>query len=160
MALLRIDETPRIGIIGAGSCDAKVAALAEETGTLIARSGAMLYCGGLGGVMEASCRGALKAGGITVGIVPTDRAEDANRYVKIPVATGLGQARNLIIIQSSQALIAISGGYGTLSEIGFALKLGRPVIGLETWQGIKGIIHAQGPEDAVNRALSAIRAMR
>jgi uncharacterized protein (TIGR00725 family) len=90
MAILGIGEAPRIGIIGAGSCDATVAALAEETGYLVAKSGALLYCGGLGGVMEASCRGALKAGGITVGIVPTDRAEDANRYVKIPVATGLG----------------------------------------------------------------------
>ncbi len=145
----------RIGIIGAGSCDSRIAALAEETGRLLAEVGAVIYCGGLGGVMEAACKGASSAGGLTVGILPSDRAKDANRYVQIPVATGLGQARNLVIIQSSQALIAISGGYGTLSEIGFALKLNRPVVGLETWPGLPGIRYVKSPEEAAEAAISA-----
>ncbi len=143
----------RIGIIGAGSCDTATAEIARETGRLLAERGALLYCGGLSGVMEAACQGAVSAGGTTIGIIPGNTPQDANPYVTIPVATGLGQARNLVIINSSDALIAISGRYGTLSEIAFALKLGKPVIGLSTWREIPGVIETSSPEEAVNLAI-------
>jgi uncharacterized protein (TIGR00725 family) len=124
-----------IGIIGESEFShAANEALAEETGRLIAAGGHVLVCGGLSGVMEAACRGARSAGGQTIGILPgTDRAE-ANPYVSVPVPTGLGQMRNVVIVLTADVLIAIGGGYGTLSEIGYALRCGKPVIGLGTWE--------------------------
>ena len=121
-----------VAVIGSAHCSAQVAALAEKVGREIARCGAVLVCGGRGGVMAAACRGAKDEGGLTVGILPgVDRAQ-ANPYVDVPIVTGLGEARNAIIVRSADAVIAISGGYGTLSEIGLARKMGRPVVGLET----------------------------
>ncbi|MEM2934382.1 MAG: TIGR00725 family protein [Methanocellales archaeon] len=137
----------RIGVIGSSASIPRHEALAYEVGKLIAEKGWVLICGGLSGVMEAACRGALEKGGLTVGIIPSD-GEDANPYVKIPVITGIGYARNIIIVKSSQALIAIGGEFGTLSEIAIALKLKKPVIGLETWD-IKGILKAATPEEAI-----------
>ena len=140
-----------IGVIGAGECDAELGRLAEEVGRGIAEAGAVLVCGGMGGVMEAACRGAKAAGGMTVGILPgTDRAA-ANPYVDVPVATGMAEARNLAIIRTADALIAVGGSYGTLSEIGFALKAGKKVVGLRTWD-IEGIVRAATPEEAVRLA--------
>jgi hypothetical protein len=119
----------------------------------------MLVCGGRGGVMEAACRGAQGAGGVTVGILPgTDRSE-ANRYLDIPIATGLGEARNAIVVRTADAVIAVSGGYGTLSEIGLALKMGRPVVGLRTWElsqrgcPVEGVVEVGTPAEAVEQAL-------
>jgi len=123
-----------LGVIGAGQCSSDEAAVAEEVGRLIARAGATLVCGGLGGVMEAACRGARSAGGLTVGLLPgLDRA-GANRWVELALPTGLGETRNTLIVRAAQALIAIGGEYGTLSEIGFALRTRTPVFGLGTWQ--------------------------
>ncbi len=141
-----------IAVIGAGSADKELLTLAEAVGRLIALNGAILVCGGLGGVMEAAARGANTAGGITIGILPGLEKSAANPYINVPVATGLGEMRNAIIVRSSDVLIAIGGGYGTLSEIAFGLKTGKTVIGIGTWD-IKGIIKARGAEDAVNRAL-------
>src|SRR5512139_2867597 len=115
-----------IGVIGAGSCDEMTATMAFDIGKGIAEAGYALVCGGLGGVMEAACRGASEAGGVTIGILPGDTIAGANQFVTIPIATGIGIARNVIIVRSSRALIAISGGSGTLSEIAFALQLGIP----------------------------------
>jgi uncharacterized protein (TIGR00725 family) len=149
-----------IGVIGGGEVSPQVAAIAEEVGREIARRGAVLVCGGLGGVMEAACRGAAEAGGLTVGILPGESRLSANPYVKIPVVTGLGYARNVAVVKSAQAVIAIDGSYGTLSEIGHALQNGVPVIGLNTWSlSINGkadesIIIADSPRDAVNKALA------
>jgi uncharacterized protein (TIGR00725 family) len=149
-----------IGVIGGGEVSPQVAAIAEEVGREIARRGAVLVCGGLGGVMEAACRGAAEAGGLTVGILPGESRLSANPYVKIPVVTGLGYARNVAVVKSAQAIIAIDGSYGTLSEIGHALQNGVPVIGLDTWSlSINGkadesIIIADSPRDAVNKALA------
>ena len=109
-----------IGVIGGGKCSKKEADLAEEVGRELARCGATLICGGLGGVMEAACRGSQLAGGRTVGILPGNDPRKANRYVDIPVVTGMGEARNVIIVKSVQAVIAIDGEFGTLSEIGHA----------------------------------------
>ncbi len=151
---MRVNLSFRIGVIGSSASDPRCEALAYEVGRLIAAKGWILICGGLGGVMEAACRGALERGGLTVGIIPSD-GEDANPYVKIPVITGMGYARNFIIVKSSQALIAIGGEYGTLSEIAIALKLKKPVIGLETWD-IKGILKASTPEEAIQFAEAAL----
>ena len=145
-------EKKIIGVIGSGSADKEQLALAEAVGRLIALHGALLICGGLGGVMEAAARGANAVGGITIGILPGLDKNSANPYISVPIATGLGEIRNAVIVRSSDVLIAIGGEYGTLSEIAFGLKTGKTVIGIETWD-IKGIIKASGAEDAVQRAL-------
>ena len=156
------DKNVFIGVIGGGDVPPQVAGLAEEVGREIARRGAILVCGGLGGVMEAACRGASSEGGLTVGILPGDNRQAANPYVKIPIATGIGYARNAAVVKSSQAIIAVDGSYGTLSEIGFALQGGIPVIGLKTWaisiddKADKSIIPAENAADAVNKAMALI----
>ncbi len=149
-----------VAVVGDGRCSADVAALAEAVGRELARRDAVLVCGGLGGVMEAACRGAKAAGGLTVGILPGTSRRDANPYVDVRVVTGMGEARNVLVVQSAQAVIAISGEYGTLSEIAHALKLGIPVVGLNTWELAKGgqerqaIVHAGTPQEAVEKALA------
>ena len=149
-----------IGVIGGGSCSQDVAKVAEEVGEELARRGAVLICGGLGGVMEAASKGARKAGGQTIGILPGNNAADANSHITIPIVTGMGEMRNVIIVKSARALIAIEGEYGTLSEIGHALKNNVPVIGINTWelnkQGkvVDGIIIADGARDAVKKAMA------
>jgi hypothetical protein len=141
-----------IGIIGGSEVDQTAFETAYQVGKLIAKAGAILICGGLTGVMEAACKGTKEAGGITIGILPGLNIDDANPYVDIPVATGLGHGRNLIIINTAQAMIAISGRYGTLSEIGFALQSGKPVYGLGTWD-IDGVQVCASAEEAVSKAL-------
>jgi hypothetical protein len=149
---------PVIAVCGAGTCDAATSALAEEVGRCIAQAGAVLVCGGLGGVMEAACRGALAAGGLTLGILPGDDPAAANAAVRVAVASGMGQARNVIIVQTAAVVIAVGGAYGTLSEIALARKGGRPVIGLQSWnlgqdaQGHPHVIPAQTPAEAVTLA--------
>ncbi len=152
-----------IAVVGGRDCSPEEAELAEEVGREIARRGAVLICGGLTGVMEAACRGAWEEGGITIGVLPGERREEANPYVRIPIVTGLGEARNVIIVKSAHAVIAINGEYGTLSEIAYALKAGIPVVGLRTWK-IEGgriasdpIIRASGSREAVEKAFRAIR---
>jgi uncharacterized protein (TIGR00725 family) len=152
-----------IAVVGSANCDERVAALAHSVGREIARREAILVCGGRGGVMEAACRGARAEGGLTVGILPgTDRRE-ANAYVDVPVVTGLGEARNAVVVRSADVVIAVSGGYGTLSEIGLALKMGRPVVGLDTWDLARGgrpagaIVRAETPAQAVELALALAR---
>ena len=156
-----MDKKKFIAVIGSGDCSPQEARLAEDTGREIARHGTVLVCGGLGGVMEAACRGATLAGGLTIGILPGDSRRGANPYVQIPIVTNLGEARNVLVVKTAQAVIAIGGGYGTLSEIGHALK-NIPVVGLNTWQlfrdGIPeaAIIMAKDPADAVHKAISLI----
>jgi uncharacterized protein (TIGR00725 family) len=152
-----------VAVIGDGFCSAETSLLAEEVGRLLAENGATVVCGGLGGVMEAACRGAKDAGGLTIGVLPGRRRRDANRYVDIPIVTGMGEARNIIVVSSGQSVIAVSGGFGTLSEIAHALKLGIPVVGLGTWQlsrrgwkEPKGIAQATDPADAVQKALALV----
>lgn len=141
-----------IGVIGAGTCDDMTATMAYDVGKGIAEAGYTLVCGGLGGVMEAACRGAADAGGVTIGILPGDTVAGANRFVKIPIATGMGVARNVIIVRSSRALIAISGGPGTLSEIAFALQLGIPVVSLKSFILSEQLIQARDPKHALDEA--------
>ena len=132
-----------IGVIGGSEVSSQVASLAEEVGREIARQGAVLVCGGLTGVMEAACRGASAEGGLTIGILPGDDRHTANSFVQIPIVTGIGYARNAIVVKSSQAIIAIDGSYGTLSELAFALQSGIPIIGLGTWS-----VTINGQEDS------------
>jgi hypothetical protein len=151
-----------IAVIGGSQCSKEEARLAEEVGRRLARKGAILVCGGLGGIMKAACKGASEAGGITIGILPGDNRQSANPYVQVPIVTGLGEGRNVIVVKSVQAVIAIGGSYGTLSEISYALKNGIPVIGLNTWslarngRQDKSIIPAQSPAEAVNKALDLV----
>jgi uncharacterized protein (TIGR00725 family) len=135
-------------------------AAAEEIGAAVAEAGCGLVCGGLGGVMEAACRGARSRGGLTLGLLPGRDREEANGWVVVAVPTGLGEARNALVVRAADAVIAVGGGWGTLSEIALALKTGVPVIGLATWEPaiggspVEGIVHAQGPREAVAAALS------
>ena len=145
-----------ISVIGAGSCDQDIYKIAGEVGKLIAQKGATLITGGLGGVMEAASKGAKESGGTTVGILPGFSKGEANKYVDIPITTGLSHARNIIVAGSADAVIAISGEYGTLSEIAIALKLGKPVAGIRTWDSIDGVIKVHSPEEAVNKVFELI----
>jgi len=146
----------RIGIIGAGLCDSEIYESAKTVGSLVAARGGLLYCGGLGGVMEAACRGAREAGGNTVGILPGFKASEANRFVTIPVVTGLSHARNVVLVRSCEALIAISGSHGTLSEIALALKMWKPVVGLNTWPEIRDVHYVKTPQEAVDKAFALL----
>jgi len=151
-------ERKIIGVIGAGTAGEDILGMAEETGRLIAEHGCLLICGGMGGVMEASARGAKGAGGTTIGILPHPDRHTANPYIDIPIATSFGEARNLIIIRTADILIAVGGEYGTLSEIAFALKTEKRVIGLNTWE-IRGIIKAGSPVEAVDIAVKILAEM-
>jgi uncharacterized protein (TIGR00725 family) len=156
----------QVAVIGSGDCEpgSEPAKLAEEVGRRLAEAGAIVVCGGLTGVMEAVARGAAQAGGEVIGIVPGSAVEDANEHCTHVVASGIGHARNLAVVASGQAVIAVGGEWGTLSEIGFARRLGRPVVALCSWglvgrermQGAPGVIPAEQPEQAVRAALNAI----
>ena len=151
----------QVAVVGAGGSEAEVLAeTAEAVGRRLAEAGATLVCGGLGGVMEAACRGAKSAGGPTVGVLPGTDARAANPYVDVAIPTGLGEARNAVVARAGAAMIAIGGGYGTLAEIAFALRAGVAVIGLETWELARGggevtaITRAGSPQEAVGLALA------
>ncbi|MBI4288619.1 MAG: TIGR00725 family protein [Chloroflexi bacterium] len=150
-----------IAVIGGSACSAHEAQLAEDVGRELAERGVGLVCGGMGGVMEAACRGAALAGGQTVGVLPGQSAREANRYVLVPIVTGMGYARNVIVVKSAGSVIAIGGGYGTLSEIAHALQNDIPVVGLNTWSFQRGrrkdmsVIRATSPVQAVKKAIAA-----
>jgi uncharacterized protein (TIGR00725 family) len=144
----------QIAVAGGAEANRKEYRAAYTVGKLIAASGSVLLCGGLGGVMEAACRGAFSHGGTTVGII--SGTGDGNPYLSIVIRTGLGHGRNVLVAQSGEALIAVGGSYGTLSEIAIALKTGCPVFGLYTWK-IEGVVPCKTPEEAVERALLAAK---
>lgn len=153
----RILEGRRIGVIGKGDCDRKVSDIAYKVGELIAKSGAYLYCGGLGGVMRAASKGAFEHNGITIGILPGKSIKEANQYIKIPVVTSLSHMRNFVLVNSCELLIAISGGFGTLSELAFALKLGIPIVGIKTWENFSGINYVSSPEEAIDKTIEILK---
>ncbi len=139
-----------VAVVGAASCSAQEELAAEELGRLLAQAGALVVTGGRGGVMAAACRGAVSCGGATLGLLPGESRDDANPWVEIAVPTGLGEGRNVLVVRAADAVVAVGGGYGTLSEIALALKLGRPVVGLGTWE-----LRAPGsgePDAGVRRA--------
>lgn len=146
-----------IGVIGTGEASEEEVNAAFEVGREIARRNCILVCGGMTGVMEAACRGAKSGEGLTVGIIPGETKAEANPYVDIPVVTGIGHARNIIVVRSSDAIIAIGGSYGTLSELAFALRLKIPIIGINTWDVSSEIKKAENPKEAVGMAIGLIR---
>jgi hypothetical protein len=158
-----INKKVFIAVIGGAQASKRELGLAEEVGRELAKRGAILVCGGLGGVMEAACRGAASEGGVTIGILPGESRSSANKYVQFPIVTGIGYARNIAVVKSAQAVIAVDGNYGTLSEIGHALQSGIPVIGLGTWSLLRtgkpdnSIIPAQTAVEAVAKALELIK---
>ena len=144
----------RVGVIGGANPDKASLDAARSVGRLIARKGASLVCGGLGGIMQAAAGGAKEEGGLTIGILPGSRPADANPSIDIPIATGMGYSRNSLVAMNADVLIAIDGEYGTLSEIAYGCIYGKKVIGLGTWD-IPGVIPAGSPEEAVDLALKS-----
>jgi len=144
-----------VAVVGPGEASHAEAQLAEEVGRALAVAGAILVCGGLGGVMAAACRGAASVDGLTVGILPAADRATANEWVRVAIPTGVGELRNGLVVRSADALIAIGGAYGTLSEVALALKTGVPVVGINTWQ-IEGVRSACSPAEAVKVALQLI----
>ena len=157
-----MSREPYIAVVGPSAGTPTELALGEAVGRLIAEAGAVLVCGGMGGVMEAAAGGSADAGGRSVGILPTDSRLDANPYVTVAVATGMGEARNALVVRTADAVIAVHGEFGTLSEIALALKMGKPVVGLGTWElardgvPVDAIVRASDPRDAVKTALQLI----
>jgi uncharacterized protein (TIGR00725 family) len=151
-----------IAVVGPGDATAEEAAVAEAVGACVAEAGAVLVCGGLGGVMEAACRGARSRNGLTVGILPGMDRDAANGWVAVALPTGLGEARNALVVRAAEAVIAIGGAWGTLSEIALALKQGLPVVGIGTWElarggrPAEGIVAVEDPRDAVEQALERV----
>lgn len=152
-----VQRKPLIGVIGAGEASPAGQDCAFQVGKLLAEQGAVLVCGGLGGVMEAAARGCFEAGGEVVGILPGDSPASANPYVSLPIVTAMGHARNVIIAQTARALIAIEGSYGTISEMAIGLKLRKPVIQLLAQTELPGTVLVRTPEEAVVLALMAAR---
>ena len=156
-----MSEPLQISVVGGAQVESDLLRDAEAVGRGIAEAGAVLVCGGRGGVMEAASKGASDAGGVVLGVLPTLSREDANPYVSHAVATGVGEARNLAVVASGDAVIAVGGEWGTLSEIAYARKLGRPVVAIRSWplrsrEGTDlGIVEAESPEGAVEAAISA-----
>ena len=149
-----------ISVIGGSECSADERAWAQEVGRLLAQAGVGVVCGGRGGVMEAVCRGAREAGGLTIGILPGESAAEGNGQLSIVLPTGLGEARNVIVVRAGEAVIAIGGGLGTLSEIAHALRLGKPVVALGSWQAVSPegvslpVCQATSAQEAVALALT------
>lgn len=153
MNFIDIKNSKIIAVIGQGSnCTSEIRKLAEEVGYHIAQRGGVLICGGLAGVMEAACRGAKQGNGMTIGVLPGSTKDDANPFVDIPIVTGLSVARNVIIVRTASAIIAVGGFYGTLSEIAYGLAFNKPVIGLKTWDIDDKIHQVITPVEAVDLA--------
>ncbi len=149
---------PFIGVIGLGASRPDTDEIAFEIGREIACRGGVVVCGGLGGVMTAAARGAKEQGGFTVGILPGPSIHEANEFIDFPIASNMGQARNAIIVQTAQVLIAVGGGYGTLSEIALALKIGKDVVAVKPEFTIVRVHAAESPQAAVNLAFELLRA--
>ena len=158
-------RVPYVAVIGPGAgASAEQLDAAEEVGRLLAEAGAVVVCGGLGGAMEAVCRGARSAGGTTVGILPGRDRHDANQYVQVALPTGLAEGRNALVVRAADAVVAVGGGYGTLSEIALALRAEKPVVGIGTWELSRdgepdtGVVRVQSAAEAVRAALELARA--
>jgi hypothetical protein len=146
-------RAPRISIIGSGQCGPEIEELAQRLGRILAEKDCDVVCGGLAGVMRAVCKGAAEKGGRTIGIVPGSDPSEANEYVQTAVATGLGQMRNFLVVLNGDVVLAVEGGAGTLSELGHALKMGKPVVALGRWADLPGVRPAGSPEEAAQIAL-------
>jgi uncharacterized protein (TIGR00725 family) len=143
---------PYVAVVGPGEASPEETEAAEQVGRGLAQAGAAVVCGGLGGVMAAACRGADAAGGLTIAILPGSDRAAANQWARVVIPTGMGEMRNALVVRAADAVIAVGGAYGTLSEVALALKTGVPVVGIDTWP-IDGIVPARSPTDAVSIAL-------
>lgn len=150
----------QIAVVGDNNPSREVAQWAEEVGVRLAQSDVVVICGGLGGVMAAVAHGAKKTGGLTIGILPSYEAATANQGITITIASGMGEARNILVVASADAVIALPGSHGTMSEVALALKLTKPVIGLRAWANVPGVQQAHTPEEAVELALAALETGR
>ena len=148
-----IKRKPVIAVIGAGKCSKKLRDMAAVIGKCIAEQGGVLVCGGLGGVMEGAARGAKEAGGVTIGILPTDSKADANEFIDYVIPSGFGEARNIMVVRSADAVIALPGKYGTLTEMAFALLAGIPVISVMAWKLGDEIMQVEDPIEAAHKAM-------
>ena len=148
-------QAVHVAVVGAGRATGAVTALAREVGRRLGEAGAVVVTGGLGGVMAAACRGAHDAGGVAVGLLPGDDRAAANPFVAVAIPTGLGEARNALVVRAADAVIALPGEHGTLSEVALALKMGRTVVGLGAWTEVLGVVPASDPAEAVALALDA-----
>jgi uncharacterized protein (TIGR00725 family) len=147
---------PYIAVVGAAAATAQERRHARAVGRELARAGAVLICGGMSGVMEAACRGMREGGGLAVGLLPGSDRREANRYVDVAIATGLGELRNGLIVRAADALVAVGGEWGTLSEVALALKAGKPVIGLGTWDLVRGAVGVHAASEPAAAVLQAI----
>ncbi len=150
---MAVENKPIIAVIGAGKCSKKLRDVAAEIGKYIAENGAILICGGMGGVMEGAARGAKEAGGMTIGILSTDNKGDANEFIDLIIPTGFGEARNILVVRAADAVIALPGKFGTLSEMAFALKARIPVISVGAWKLGDDIYQVDDPLEAAKLAL-------
>jgi uncharacterized protein (TIGR00725 family) len=146
---------PYVAVVGPGEATPDEADAAEQVGSGLASAGAVVVCGGLGGVMAAACRGADAAGGLTIAILPGSDRRAANEWARVVIPTGMGEMRNALVVRAADAVIAVGGGYGTLSEVALALKTGVPVVGINPWP-IEGIVEVGSPADAVSAALALV----
>jgi uncharacterized protein (TIGR00725 family) len=157
-------STPYVAVCGPGLASDEEDAAAEEIGRLLGEAGAVVICGGRGGVMDAAARGARSGGGISVGLLPDDHRAGAGEHLTVSLPTGMGETRNALVARAADVVIAVGGEFGTLSEIAFALKLGKPVVGLRTWELAKDgqpsdeIVRVDTPSRAARRALELARA--
>ena len=148
-----------VAVIGASTCSKRIYKQAQELGALIAKQGWVLVCGGLSGVMEAAAKGARQKQGLTVGILPGNSPAEANSYIDVKIPTGLGYARNILVIRAAEVVVAVSGKYGTLSEIAFALNEGKKIIAMGSWD-IKGVIKVKTPQEAISRIKKGARSAK
>ena len=154
---MSIERKPVIAVIGAGKCSKKLRDMAAAVGKYVAEQGGVIVCGGMGGIMEGAAKGAKEAGGVTVGILPTDNKGDANEFIDLVIPTGFGEARNIMVIRAADAVIAFPGKYGTLTEMAFALHAGKPVISVNAWRLGDEIIHVEEPVEAARLAMEHAR---
>jgi len=142
-----------IAVVGAGKCSKKLRDMAFEVGKYVAEHNGVVICGGLGGIMEGAAKGAKEAGGVTIGILPSENKEDANEYVEYVIPTGFGEARNIMVVRTADAVVAFPGKYGTLSEMAFALHAKKPVVAINAWKLGDEIEQVDNPIDAARRAM-------
>ncbi len=151
------ERKPVIAVIGASKCSKKLRDMAALVGKSVAENGGIVVCGGMGGIMEGAARGAKEAGGITIGILPSDKKEDANEFIDYVIPTGFGEARNIMVVRSADAVVAFPGKYGTLSEMAFALLAGKPVISISAWKLGDEIRQVENPVEAAELAMELAR---
>ncbi len=151
------DRKPIIAVIGAGKCSKKLRDMAADIGRYVAENGGVVLCGGLGGIMEGAARGAKEAGGTTIGIIPSENKADANQFIDYVIPTGFGQARNVLVVRAADAIVALPGKFGTLSEMAFALVSGKPIVSVQAWKLGEEILQVEDPVEAAKIAMDLAR---